>query len=522
MSAIYLTVNSCRKSVELHDKRHREIAALILKVQKIDEAEQAILSPANNRKRKTKKSDALAEFRSSSALDNIIEEGEWADSSTLNDDELEVETPGSVYSKENCPPKKSSKAERKRAKHSKLVQIVTPELMNMVDIVLHPENHLIDEKEQKPGDESTAALSHKIIEENIAFNTNCFLASSVRQSVHAKKLLKANGVGKTPSPQSAQDDPEITLILEQLGISSTPGHSSRERNALIKHLRNAIRDDTEKVENENRDTMMRMAGYWRYVNRKTYNVMVRNNEIWDWVTGQKLEEIGEEEEEDESDTEEELDTDAYSWDDMSTLATPFSGSGTPVNELEDYSADYELRGLRTLRLVDDSGRLDAKLNQELYGRDGDGMPTPKASQSPIDTPERRSRITDSKHKTPNSPPRTLFFSGTKDSRHLRPTSISTLKNNEPFEFMPPTPSTPAPADKAFSAPHHDPSNRYSPLAKLNGSLNQNLGRTTKTLKVAVPAVLSAKDTNAEWTTVKGKGAGAGKTSYAGALKKKSS
>lgn len=37
--------------------------------------------------------------------------------------------------------------------------------------------------------------------------------------------------------------------------------------------------------------MMRMAGYWRYVNRRTYNAMVRNNQLWDWATGEKLEEL---------------------------------------------------------------------------------------------------------------------------------------------------------------------------------------------------------------------------------------
>lgn len=37
--------------------------------------------------------------------------------------------------------------------------------------------------------------------------------------------------------------------------------------------------------------MMRMAGYWRYVNRRTYNAMVRHNQLWDWATGGKLEEL---------------------------------------------------------------------------------------------------------------------------------------------------------------------------------------------------------------------------------------
>ena len=46
--------------------------------------------------------------------------------------------------------------------------------------------------------------------------------------------------------------------------------------------------------NDQVETMQRMAGYWRYANKRTYNEMVRNNEIWDWATGEKLPEITEE------------------------------------------------------------------------------------------------------------------------------------------------------------------------------------------------------------------------------------
>lgn len=84
---------------------------------------------------------------------------------------------------------------------------------------------------------------------------------------------------------------------------------------------------------------MRMAGYWRYANRRTYNVMVRNNQLWDWTTGTKLEEVDEEEEED----------DVSSMDDrfseLSTAAT------TPV--IPHFSPDtdncvgFDLSGSRT-------------------------------------------------------------------------------------------------------------------------------------------------------------------------------
>ena len=37
--------------------------------------------------------------------------------------------------------------------------------------------------------------------------------------------------------------------------------------------------------------MQRMAGYWRYVNKRTYNAMIRTNKLWDWSTGEKLPEV---------------------------------------------------------------------------------------------------------------------------------------------------------------------------------------------------------------------------------------
>ncbi|KAL8720053.1 MAG: hypothetical protein Q9225_003021 [Loekoesia sp. 1 TL-2023] len=504
---------------------YKWIATLVLKIQKIDEAEQAVLSPINNRKRKTRKSEVLDAFQIPLLPENVHEEGEWADSSTLNEDESDFRPPDTLNLKEDYTPGRLTKAEKKRARRSGLVQVITPELMNMIDATLHPENRPLEDKESRPGDVSNAALSNRIIEENITFNTNCVRRSSMRQSVHTKKLLKANAIGKTPSPKNAQEDPEITLILENLGITTSPTYSSRERSVLVKQIRNAIKDDAEKVENENRDTMMRMAGYWRYVNRKTYNFMVRHNQIWDWATGQKLEEI-DEEEESELDTEDDRDTDGAFWDDSSTLGTPLSGVGTPLDEVDDYAEDYELEGMKNLQLVDKAAALDAILNEEFHKqqvRKENCTLTPKANQFVFKTSEPRTRIPEPKFKAAHlGSPSPSFASTRKDTRHLRPTSISTLKTDEPFNFVPSTPSTPATptSDKeTFSAPHHDPNNRYNPLTKLNGGLNQRLGRVNKSLKVAPPAVVAARETTGSWTTVKGKGIGPGKTSYAGALKK---
>ncbi|KAL2354500.1 hypothetical protein BJ546DRAFT_62322 [Cryomyces antarcticus] len=59
-----------------------------------------------------------------------------------------------------------------------------------------------------------------------------------------------------------------------------------------------ICDDLAQARNELAETMMRKAGYWRYVNRKTYNAMVANNEILDWETRGRLTAIVEDQNDD--------------------------------------------------------------------------------------------------------------------------------------------------------------------------------------------------------------------------------
>ena len=59
----------------------------------------------------------------------------------------------------------------------------------------------------------------------------------------------------------------------------------------MNRLITAITEDVTAYQNEQAETMGRTAGYWRYVSKRTYNFMVRNNKIWDWATGEKLYEL---------------------------------------------------------------------------------------------------------------------------------------------------------------------------------------------------------------------------------------
>ncbi|KAL8807283.1 MAG: hypothetical protein Q9182_000788 [Xanthomendoza sp. 2 TL-2023] len=514
--------DACRKSSELHDKRHREIAALILKIENVDGFDEVVQSPLPNGKRKSRRSDVLDSFSAPQTLERIGEEDEWADTSTLNnDDDLNRKRPDALGVKDDCPPEKTKKVQRKKARHSNLLQIVTPPLMDRIQAALHPEAYPPEDRLESPGDANSAALSHRIIQDNIAFNTNCFSSASMRQTVHAKKLLKSNGIGQASS-KAVHDEIELTLILQRLGIAPNSVTTSKQRSSLLRQLRSVIKDDINKVENENRDTMMRMAGYWRYVNRKTYNYMVRENKIWDWATGQKLEEL-EEEEESEPDTEYHREIDNTMWDDASTIVAPRSGVGTPQEEVEDHTGGYQLDE-KVKPMVEDTATTDAKQkhrSREQHSCEGIQAPIPQPLQSTLDVPLSKQQDTSARLDSP-------FLPQGKDTRHFQQAiAIATHKHEEPRPVDPPhpTPSTsqlPANDGDSFFPPHRDPNNRYHALANSKGGLNQRLVRinSTKALKLVPPKGTSPGKTTVAWTMVKGKTPGPGTATYAGALKKK--
>ena len=229
-------------------------------------------------------------------------EAEWdSNASTLNNDHDEAAERKQCWSGglENSDARKAAKAERKVAKHQVLFDVITQEELTKVEEVLHPQSD--DQASAVPNGQGLA--DNQTIDENIVFNPNTFRWGKLRQRVHAKKIAKVNGGRPKSTPE--QDNKILSPIFAQLGIRTNISKANRERKSLDTKLRAAILRDLAAFENDQVETMQRMAGYWRYANRKTYNAMVRNNELWDWATGEKLPEITEEAELDtiEEDTE---------------------------------------------------------------------------------------------------------------------------------------------------------------------------------------------------------------------------
>ena len=351
-------------------------------------------------------------------------ESDWEDSSTLFDEEDDFKA---LSGKENALSRKAQRAERKVARNQAKFSIITSEDMARVDLALHPEktaaNGVAHEQSPDP-------LDNRTIEANINFNAGTFKFDTLRQAVHAKKLLKNNGPPKNRTGDSSTDEGiHLDTIVHKLGIRSVVTNNSKHRKSLMAKLQEAVKADLLCIANEDRDTMERMAGYWRYVNRRTYNVMVRNNQLWDWSTGAKLEEIEEDAEEEEDEDEDEDEDDILSLDErFSEISTAATTPNIPYSpDVSDCSEAFGLAG-EGASAVERSDTIQA----------ANGMDAPASSA----------------------------FAGKADTRHIQPSTrvVAADKIDKPAVPAPITLVTP-PRRSAWA--QRDVNNRFSPLAAIS-------------------------------------------------------
>ena len=407
---------SCKISREVHDKRHRKIAALIQEIERIDGVLEGPTSLISSGQRKASSYSSFKECEKSPGLtDNATFEIDWEDSSTLFDEEDDFKA---LYGKENALSKKAKRAERKVARNQARFTIITPEDMARVDAALHPDS--LDSngltREQRS---SNDPLDNHTIEANIAFNPGTFKFEKLRQAVHIKRMLKNNGPPKN-SDGPADENLQLDTIVHRLGIRAVVANNSKERKSLMTKLHEAIKADLVCIANEDRDTMERMAGYWRYANRRTYNVMVRNNQLWDWSTGAKLEEI--EEDEDDEDDISSLDE---RFSEMSTAATtPSIPYSSPY--IDEWKDAFDLASERALAAE------NSDTSQQANERDS------SASSA---------------------------FDGKADTRHIQPPTrvVAADKVEQPAV----APSLNVTPPRRSARAHHDVNNRFSPLAAIS-------------------------------------------------------
>ncbi|KAJ9271714.1 hypothetical protein DTO212C5_2139 [Paecilomyces variotii] len=130
------------------------------------------------------------------------------------------------------------------------------------------------------------------------------LQNKGNQSKASEALRLKRRRANTITKRDGLDTDIITGIICDFGIKPPFNEGTKERQRLLQELGSSIISDIEIVANEAKETLSRKEGYWRYANKRTYNEMVRNNELVNWETGEKLRELDMEDSHSEDSTEE--------------------------------------------------------------------------------------------------------------------------------------------------------------------------------------------------------------------------
>ena len=241
------------------------MANLIQRIQKLDiDATYDLSSPLSHKKERNRGIKSLEEPKK---LEDTApdDHGESREESTICDGEPELERHLIPNAKDDRVKRKARKAEKKMSQKQTMVITIAPQLMSKIDETLHPPDGLLTaELGHTYKDNNDVLMSNDIIEANINFNRHLSGNWRPRQSIHTKKLTKAQPAlsSEDKSLMIALDDAEITHMLAKLEITPEILGGSRERKSLVAKLKESIRNDLVIVDNESRQEMKRMAGYW--------------------------------------------------------------------------------------------------------------------------------------------------------------------------------------------------------------------------------------------------------------------
>ena len=286
----------------------------------------AFSTPLSGAKRKARKSDDLFNI----AHDN--DDVPTCESNPLDNNSIREQEnlPGicTPNAKEIKSGKKLKKAERRQVKYQSRVKVISTEDIRRIAAAIHPTTAVTLGAQSPWHQNSDNLISSQVVADNVAY-----VAHTSRY--HQSRIRREHGAGgkkqtpTTPTPGRTVD--ETASILSRLNVKVCVLAASKERKSIVAKLQDAIRTDLAIADNEARDTMMREAGYFRYVNRRTYNAMIRNNQIWDWVSGRKLEEVDEDDDEDDGE-----ESHSGAVDDGFAVA--------PERVIDDYGADFVFSG----------------------------------------------------------------------------------------------------------------------------------------------------------------------------------
>ncbi|MCJ1415947.1 hypothetical protein MMC32_002282 [Xylographa parallela] len=260
--------DACRMASEQHIERIREIATVDHHAQ--ERTIERRWTPASHNRRRSSIAWGAWDTTDTSSL----KPPDTPDTSTSADES----SPGAALSGNKKDKKAEQSARRAKAHAGKLV---TADDVARWEAALHP-----PVPDRSDADAATIAAM-------LSYTPQLSACSAIKQDAHAKKTLRRNTLTNPSTPATKAAIIDALLAKVEIVDSSTARYVGKEGKALMGKLRALIEAHLTVSANEERYRMQRMEGYWRYVNRRAYNRMVRKGELWDCGTGGKLAEIEE-------------------------------------------------------------------------------------------------------------------------------------------------------------------------------------------------------------------------------------
>jgi hypothetical protein len=169
--------------------------------------------------------------------------------------------------------KKDRKEAKKLAKAAERMPVVTGKDIERIGKILHPEEPLDEHFERN-------LLMDKSIEDNVYYHPQ---TSNSREERH--RFISKERFDKSELKLS---DAEMHSIMTELKVPDLAQVMSKKDRAIVSKLRDKIAEDFAHDHREVAEIMMRKAGFWRWANRRTYNRLAVQGNIWDYKNGEAL------------------------------------------------------------------------------------------------------------------------------------------------------------------------------------------------------------------------------------------
>lgn len=228
----------CRHGDEEHQKRHREIAELVHK-----------LDLLNTTAKSTGPATPLTPLRPNPT-------------DTPRDLDEEAATP-------------KTKKERKAAKKARKISEMPKAALNAATVehvgrVLHLNDHDCEDGE----------LELQFLNDDAEIKNNRFFhkGTSNKREIRNEFVKKDRKGDKDVFHVGTK---EMEGLLQLLDVSPVTTSTLPEEKRIIEELKQKIEKDLVQAQEENEGFMMRKAGFWRWASKKAYNRLVANGRIWE-------------------------------------------------------------------------------------------------------------------------------------------------------------------------------------------------------------------------------------------------